>query len=168
MQGRLRLDLLVWLVLQEEAISFCKNQRGAIIMNFFFPTHFSPELSTAICSRSFVGTALPWRTLKQQEICPMLQPALSGATRADAGQAWAEGSALKDLPGGASSLGCGCEVSEEGAGGSSPPLPWSLHLQMPGCRCKPGSRKCMHSLCTCKRNEAYSFANLPHNEKHML
>lgn len=57
----------------------------------FFPTHFSTELSTAICSRSFVGTALPWRTLKEQEICLVLQPALSGATRADAGQAWAEG-----------------------------------------------------------------------------
>lgn len=134
----------------------------------FFPTHFSTELSTAICSRSFVGTALPWRTLNEQETCLVLQPALSSATRADAGQAWAEGSALQDLPSGASSLGCGCEVSEDGAGGSSPPLPWSLHLQMPGCRCKPGSRKCMHSLCTCKRNEAYSFANLPHNEKHML
>lgn len=38
MQGRLRLDLLIWLVLQEEAISFCKNQRGATIMKFFSNT----------------------------------------------------------------------------------------------------------------------------------
>lgn len=38
MQGRLRLDLFVWLVLQEEVISFCKNQRGAIIMKSFFNT----------------------------------------------------------------------------------------------------------------------------------
>lgn len=52
LQGRLRLELFVWLVLQEEAISFCKNQKGAIIMIFFFqhislqnyPQQFAPAV----------------------------------------------------------------------------------------------------------------------------